>query len=173
MTIGINEFKSKLTGGGARSNMFKVTCNFPAFAGGSSELASFMISKTNLPGSDVAALELGFRGRKLKLPGERKFEPWTVTVINDVDMSIRNAFERWMNAISKHQANTGLSNTNDYMVDMAVEQLDRAGKSVKKYDFRGVWPSKVASIELGNDSEAIEEFAVELQYQYWQSNTTD
>ena len=172
--LGINDFKSKMIGGGARSNLFKVTCNFPAYAGGNSELAAFMIKAAQLPSSIIAPITVPFRGRQLQLAGDRTFEPWTITVINDTTMDIRNAFERWMNGINGHTTNTGLANPVDYTADMIVEQLNKAGEVTKKYDIRGTFPTNISAIDISNDSEnTIEEFTVELQVLYWESNTTN
>jgi len=172
-TLGVDDFKSKLVGGGARANLFKVTCNFPSLAGGNTELASFMIKGASLPGSTIQAIEIPFRGRKLKIAGDRSFDVWSITVINDTKMEIRNAFERWMNSMNAHVANTGLTNPRDYQTDMTVEQLDKAGNVSKKYTIRGAFPVGVAAIELNYDTnDQIEEFTVELQYQYWESDTT-
>ena len=171
--LGIDDFKSKLTGGGARANMFKVTLNYPGFAQGDVELTSFMCKAAQLPASQLTAIEIPFRGRKLKMAGDRAFDNWSVTIINDTDFAIRDAMERWSNGMNAHSANTGLANTNDYFADLIVEQLDRDGSTLKKYDFRGCWPVNIAAIDVANDQEnAIEEFAVEFAVQYWESNTT-
>lgn len=172
-TLGVDDFKSKLVGGGARANLFKVTCNFPAYAGGNTELASFMIKGAALPASTIAEISVPFRGRKLKIAGDRTFDTWTITVLNDTKMEIRNAFERWMNGINSHATNVGRANPRDYQTDMTVEQLDKSGNVTKKYTIRGSFPTAVAQIDLSYDTnDAIEEFTVELQYQYWESNTT-
>jgi hypothetical protein len=173
MALNVDDFKAKLVGGGARANLFKVICNFPGVAGGNTELASFMIKGAALPASVVAPIEVPFRGRKLKVAGDRTFEPWSITVINDNNMSIRNAFEKWMNYINQHVVNAGSANPISYQTDMTVQQLDRAGKVVKEYTFRGTFPTNISAIELNFETnDAIEEFTVELQYQYWESNTT-
>jgi hypothetical protein len=172
-TLGIDNFKSKLIGGGARPNLFKCTVNFPAYAGGDTELASFLIKAANLPASTIAPITVPFRGRQLQIAGDRTFEPWIITVINDNDFKLRNAFERWMNGINRHSANTGLTNPSDYQADMAVTQLDKSGNDLKVYNFRGAFPTNVSAIELSYDSvDAIEEFTVEMQIQYWEANTT-
>jgi hypothetical protein len=169
-TLGIDNFKSKLIGGGARPNLFKCTVNFPAYAGGDTELASFLIKAANLPASVINPIVVPFRGRQLQIAGDRTFEPWTITVINDNDFKLRNAFERWMNGINRHATNTGFTNPSDYQVDMQVAQLDRAGNEVKVYTFRGAFPTNLSAIELSYDStDAIEEFTVELQVQYWEA----
>jgi hypothetical protein len=171
--LGVDDFKAKLIGGGARPNLFKATVNFPGFAGGEVELTSFLIKAASLPASTVGAINVPFRGRQVIIAGDRTFEPWTITVINDTDFKVRNAFERWMNAINQHRNNTGLTNPVDYQADLSVAQLDKAGNEVKVYNFRGTFPTALSSIELSYDStDAIEEFTVEMQVQYWESDTT-
>lgn len=173
MSLNVDDFKAKLIGGGARANMFRVTANFPGFANGDTELASFMCKGAQLPASIIAPINVMFRGRQIPVAGDRTFEPWTITCINDQAMGVRNAFERWMNAINQHVANKGLTNPTDYMTDMTVEQLDREGNPTKRYDFRGTWPTNLSSVDLSYDSEnTIEEFTVELQVTYWESDTT-
>jgi len=171
--LGIEDFKSKLRGGGARPNLFKATVNFPGYAGGDVELTSFLCKTAQLPPSIIAPIEVPFRGRQLKIAGDRTFEPWTVTIINDTDFSIRNAMERWMNGINAHSANTGLVNPVDYQADLVVEQLDKDSTILKTYNFRGCFPTTVSEIEVNYETnDAIEEFTVEFQVQYWESATT-
>lgn len=171
--LGVDDFKAKLTGGGARPNLFKTTINFPAYAGGDSEFTSFMVKGAGLPSSTIASLDVPFRGRQLKIAGDRTFEPWTITVINDSEMKVRNAFETWLNGINEHVNNTGLQNPTDYQADMIVEQLGKDGSVTKTYTLRGAFPTNVSQIELSYDTnDQIEEFTVEINYQYWESNTT-
>ena len=171
--LGVDDFKSKLTGGGARANMFKVTCNFPGYAQGDVELTSFLCKGAQLPASIIASIEVPFRGRKLQIAGDRTFEPWSITIINDSEFVIRDSFERWMNGINQHNQNNGFTDPVEYQADMIVEQLRRDGTVAKRYDFRGTWPSNVSAIDVNYDSEnTIEEFTVELQVLYWESNTT-
>lgn len=171
--LSIDNFKAKLIGGGARSNLFKVIMNFPAFAAGDSELTSYMVKAAQLPSSVISPIIVPFRGRQLPVGGDRTFEPWNLTVINDNNFKVRDAFERWMNGINAHKLNTGRMNPSEYMVDAVVQQLDKADKVVKEYSFKGIWPSNVGPIEVSYDSEnQIEEFTVEMQIIYWESQTT-
>lgn len=171
--LGVDDFKSKLRGGGARPNLFKATINFPAYAAGDVELTSFLCEAAQLPGSTMGTIIVPFRGRQVKLAGDRTFESWTPTIINDTDMSVRNAMERWMNGINAHSANTGLTNPVDYEADLIVEQLDRDGSVLKTYNFRGCFPTNISPIDLSYAStDEIERFQVEFQVQYWESNTT-
>jgi hypothetical protein len=172
-TLGVDDFKSKLIGGGARPNLFKATVTYPGYAGGDVELTSFMCKGAQLPSSTIAQLEVPFRGRQLKIAGDRTFENWTITVLNDTGMEVRNAMERWMNGMNEHVNNVGLSNPTDYQADMTIEQLDKAGNITKSYTIRGAYPINVSGIDLSYDTnDAIEEFTVELAYQYWESETT-
>jgi len=171
--LGVDDFKAKLKGGGARANLFQATINFPAYADGDAELTSFMCEAAQLPGSTMGFIEVPFRGRRLKLSGDRTFEPWTVTIINDTEMSIRNAMERWMNGMNSHSTNTGLANPLAYEADLKVEQLDKANEVIKTYNLRGAFPTAVSPIDVSYASEnEIERFTVEFQFQYWESNTT-
>jgi hypothetical protein len=171
--LGVDDMKAKLIGGGARPNLFKVTMAFPAYVTANVELASYMCKATSMPASQIAAIEVPFRGRQLKIAGDRTFDPWSVTVINDTDFNVRNSFEQWMNGINQHKQNTGLTQPSSYMADMIVEQLDKDGTTKKTYNIRGVFPTNLGAIELSYDSEnAIEEFEVEMQIQYWESDKT-
>jgi hypothetical protein len=173
MTLRVDDFKSKLIGGGARSNLFRATVTFPAYAAGDVELTSFMCKSAQLPASTMETITVPFRGRQLQIAGDRTFEPWTITIINDTDFAVRNAFERWSNGINAHEENAGLTNPSDYKSDMIVEQLDKSGVAVKRYDFRGAFPTSIGAIDVSYDTEnEIEEFEVELQVDYWISGTT-
>ena len=171
--LGVDDFKSKLRGGGARANLFKATVNFPAYAGGDVELTSFLCTAAQLPASEMGVVTVPFRGRQLKIAGDRTFETWTITVINDTNFDTRNAMERWMNGINAHSANTGLTNPVDYEADLIVEQLDKDGETVKTYNFRGCFPTNVSAIDVSYaTTDEVENFTVEFQVQYWESDTT-
>jgi len=171
--LGVDDFKSKLRGGGARANLFKATVNFPAYAGGDVELTSFLCTAAQLPASEMGVVTVPFRGRQLKIAGDRTFGTWTVTILNDTDFNVRNAMERWMNGINAHAANTGLTNPVDYEADLIVEQLDKDGETVKTYNFRGCFPTNVSAIDVSYaTTDEVENFTVEFQVQYWESDTT-
>ena len=171
--LGVDDFKSKIRGGGARPNLFKATVNFPTYAAGDVELTSFMCKGAQLPASVTNVIDVPFRGRQLKVAGDRTFEPWTVTIINDTDFAVRDSMERWLNGINNHKANSGLTNPVDYQADLIVDQLDRDGNEIKTYNFRGAFPVNISNIELNYETvDTIEEFTVEFQIQYWESNTT-
>ena len=170
----ITDFKSKLTGGGARSNLFECELAFPQAVSveGLNDIlnkARFLVKAANLPASNVAPIEVPFRGRVLKIAGDRTFDTWTITVINDTDFAIRSAFEKWMNTINRVSDNTGTTNPADYQADAFVFQLDRSGETLRKYKFYDVFPTQVAPIELSYDAQGIQEFQVELQVLYWEA----
>ena len=171
----INDFKAVMKGGGARGNQFQVTMPFPGFAsvGGETRNMSFLCKATNLPGMTLGEVGVPFRGRLLYVAGDRTFETWTTTILNDTDFLVRNAMERWMNGINALSDNSGLENPSDYQVDCFVDQLDRAGQVIKSYTFRGIFPMTIAPIEVAYDTnDAVEEFEVTYRYQFFESNTT-
>ena len=171
----INDFKATLKGGGARANQFQVTMPFPGFAsvGGETRVMSYLCQATNLPGMTLGEVDVKFRGRSLYIAGDRTFEAWTTTIMNDTDFLIRNALERWMNGINSLSDNSGLENPSDYQVDAFVDQLDRAGQVIKSYTFRGLWPLTIGNIDVAYETnDAIETFDVTYRYQFFETNTT-
>lgn len=183
----LEDFKGRMSGGGVRPNLFECELYFPSDslpAGFSEDQLSdrtrFLVKAANLPASTLGVIDVPFRGRNLKMAGDRTFDPWTITVINDTDFSIRTAFERWMNLINKHEDAAGKTNPVDYQKDMYVKQFGRgrAGGSVpttetaipvlKSYQFYGTFPTAISAIDLSYDSsDTIEEFTVDLQVQWW------
>ena len=171
----ISDFKSKLTGGGARPNLFEVELAFPSAAKPDNESevlekARFLVKAAALPASTIANIDIPFRGRILKIAGDRTFETWTITVMNDVDFSIRSAFEKWMNIINKMSDGTGIANPALYQKDAVVKQLDRDGSLLRSYKFWDIFPTNLSTIDLSYDTtDTIQEFTVEMQVHYWEA----
>lgn len=168
----ITDFKSKLTGGGTRSNLFEVVLSFPDAAQPAQSVldkSRFLVKSANLPASNVTPISVPFRGRELKVAGDRTFDTWSITVINDTDFSIRSAFERWMNVINRVSDNTGLTDPATYQSDAFVYQLDRSGATLRTYHMYDLFPTQVSAIELSYDAQGIQEFSVELQVLWWEA----
>ena len=171
----ITDFKAKLSGGGARPNQFKVTMPFPGYAqvGGEIEELAFLCSATSLPDMTIGSISVPFRGRDIKIAGDRVIADWSITVINDTDFKLRNAFERWQNGINNMSDNEGLTNPADYQVDAFVDQLDRNGATIKSYTLRGAFPTSLDDIALDySTNNAVEEFQCSFTYQYFETDTT-
>lgn len=168
----ISDFKSKLTGGGARTNLFEVVLSFPNSAPADASVldkSRFLVKAANLPASNINPLDIQFRGRVLKVAGDRTFDGWTITIINDTDFSIRSAFEKWINSMNRVSNATGVTDPAQYQADAYVYQLDRSGETLRAYHFYDVFPTQVSSISLGYDTEGIEEFTVEMQVLWWEA----
>jgi len=168
---GISKFKSNFRGG-ARPNLFECRVNFPDFNAGLTEQARFLIKATSgIPASALGKIDVPFRGRNLTVAGDMAFgDAWTITVINDVDFDLRDAFESWMNRINNHEANVSDYGDLSYMQDMELVQLDRDGNDngIKTYNFIDAFPTAVSAIGLDmKTNDEIEEFTVDFQYQYW------
>jgi hypothetical protein len=172
----ITDFKSKLTGGGARSNLFEVVLSFPDIAPADTNVldkSRFLVKGANLPASNVAPLDVAFRGRTLKVAGDRTFESWTVTVLNDTDFAIRSAFENWMNRINRVSDNTGATDPSSYTADAFVYQLDRDGSTLRAYHFYDIFPTSIGAIQLDYGTPNIQEFPVEFQILWWEAMKGD
>ena len=169
----ISDFKSKLTGGGARPNLFEVELAFPTAVAIENDVlqkARFFVKAAALPSSTINPIEIPFRGRILKIAGDRTFETWTITVINDVDFVIRSAFEKWMNVINKLDDATGLQNPDEYQKDAMVHQLDRDGSILRSYKFWDIFPTNLSTIDLSYETtDTLEEFTVEMQVHFWEA----
>ena len=169
----ITDFKSKLTGGGARANLFEVVLSFPDSAptdGNTLDKSRFLIKAAALPASTIGPVNVPFRGRILKIAGDRTFESWTVTVINDTDFSIRSALENWINSINRVSDATGVTDPALYQADAFVYQLDRDGSTLRAYHMYDIFPTNVSQIALSSETtDAIEEFTCEFQVQWWEA----
>ncbi len=183
----ISQFKSKLKGGGARPNLFEVVftnANVKAISGNASktddfnaEEFSFLCKAASLPASNIAAIDVPFRGRIFKVAGDRTIDTWTVTIINDEDFLIRKGFEDWMQLIAHLDGNDGATQPNTYMSSASVTQLGRGDSAsstdskaantdqvaLKEYKFIDMFPTNISAIDLSYDSgDTIEEFTIEF-----------
>jgi hypothetical protein len=175
MAFSVNEFRAQMQGDGARPNLFEVSLPFPTFSapGNSQTKLTFMCKSAGLPGSTVGVVPVQYFGRELKFVGNRSFADWTITIINDEDFGIRNAFERWMNGINSHNLNVRnplATAPAGYSVDGEVTQFGKAGNSLKRYRFVGLFPTDLSQIDVDwGSNDTIEEFSVTLAYQWWDS----
>ena len=130
---------------------------------------TFLVKAANIPASVVGVVNVPYRGRQLKIAGDRTFEPWTVTVLNDQSFKFRAFFEAWSSNIQALQQNFQNSNTiADYQSTAKVRQMDRKGNIIRTYRFEGIWPSNISAIELDwGTNDTPEEYTVEFQVQYW------
>jgi hypothetical protein len=169
----ITDFKSKLSGGGARANLFEVVLSFPDSAPTDTNVldkSRFLIKTAALPASTIGPVNVPFRGRILKIAGDRTFESWTVTVINDTDFAIRSALENWINSINRVSDGSGVTDPALYQADAFVYQLDRDGSALRAYHMYDIFPTNLAQIALSNETtDAIEEFTCEFQVQWWEA----
>lgn len=185
----ITGFKSKLAGGGARSNLFEVS--IPAFPsivpGWDNETFTYMCKGAAIPAANLGQAGVAFRGRILKVAGDRTYDPWTISVINDENFKIRTAFERWSNVINRLDTGTGVTDPNSYMAAVAyVHQLGRGADTgiesrtvsnavtnstvnpIRTYVVHNFWPTTVGPIDVNWDStDQIQTFDVTFEMTHW------
>jgi len=176
----LSQFKSALSGGGARPNLFEVSIsNAPANAGTLDPDFIMLCKAANLPASNIASIDVPFRGRTFKVAGDRTYDTWSITVINDNDFLIRTFMENWMQHIGQYKDASGATEPATYMANATVSQLSRTASTMsatsatgvidaKQYQFEDIFPTNISAIDLSFDSsDAIEEFTVEFQVNYW------
>jgi len=158
---------------GVRPNMFQVDITFPGTVEADQTLVSYMCKSAALPASNIGVIEVPFRGRTVKIAGDRTFDNWSATFINDKEMKSRSYFEQWLNQINTHKANTGaIQDPTAYGRSVVIRQLEKdnspAGSELRSYKLWYAFPISTSAIDLAYDSnDQIEEFSVEFQYSYW------
>lgn len=149
----ISGFVNAFAGGGVRTNLFMVTGNIPGFQG--NKAISFLCKAAQIPASSLGTIEVPYRGRRIKLPGDRTFQDWSITVISDANMSLRSGFEHWSTQFNAHVGNVASNEFMKLMPTWSVTQLKRDGEALRTYSFIGCFPSEVGAIDLSyenNDS---------------------
>tara|TARA_B100000700_G_C14838213_1_gene757886 strand:- start:67 stop:645 length:579 start_codon:yes stop_codon:yes gene_type:complete len=158
---------------GVRPNMFQVDISFPGSVEADQTLVSYMCKSAVLPASNIGVIEVPFRGRTVKIAGDRTFDNWSATFINDKEMKSRAYFEQWLNQINTHKENTAqIIDPTAYGRSLVVRQLEKdnsqAGDELRSYKLWYAFPISTSAIDLAYDSnDQIEEFSVEFQYSYW------
>lgn len=174
----INAFRSRL-GGGAKPNLFKVSLTAPT---GIEDPEGLLTQKGNfsmlcrsaaVPAYTIGVIEVPFRGRRIKVPGDRSYAEWTVTVINDQDQGMRKVFDNWMKYINNpdgEQAIRGTEqaeNESDYRCVVNIDHYRPDGSTSRRYVLIDAFPTDVSAIDLSYDTvDAIQEFTVTFQYHY-------
>ena len=169
MAFNINEIRAQLQGGGARPSLFQVRIQNPVNPTADVKLP-FLCQAASIPGSILGVVEVPYFGRKIKLAGDRIFQEWAVTIINDEDFLIRNAMEEWSGAINKHRANVRTAGAPiDYKSTGQVIQYSKAGVPIREYTVDGIWPQDITPIELDwNATDTLELFQVTFQMDLWE-----
>lgn len=168
--MNVSEFKSKLGAGGARPNQFLVELAFPTYVTNPPVDMSIMVTGAALPGSTVNPAVIQYRGREVKLAGERIFDPWTITVVNDTEQRLRRAFEAWMEGMNNKVDNQGRLNPQQYSRDLVVAHLDRNDEELPggRYTLVDAFPIQMSEIALQYaQNDIIEEFTVTFQFQHY------
>lgn len=171
MAFNINEFKSQLVGGGARPSLFQVQILNPVEPAADIKVP-FMVRAAGIPASNLGTFSTSYFGRQVKYAGDRTFEDWTVTIINDEDFLVRNAMEAWSNSINSHDSNLR-SLPSDYKSNGIITQYSKDGDAIRTYIFEGLHPVTISDISMDwSTADTIEEFTVTFQYDFWRVEGT-
>lgn len=172
----VDRFKAELTNGGARPNQFAVQLTFPNYVvarAAAVNKAPFLVTASELPGQSIGVTPVYYRGRLIKMAGDREFAPFACTVLNDSSFTIRTALEQWMNGIENLRNKTGALQPSQYQTDMFISQLDRNGAVLKQYKLFGVFPTDIGAVPLDfGTNDQISSFGVTFQYQTFEATNT-
>lgn len=171
MAFNINDIKATLIKGGARPTLFQCVITLPAAIPGNLNNISFLGRATQLPASNLGMIQIPYFGRKVKIAGDRTYDPWTVTIMNDEDFIVRDTLEGWNQRINSPSGNIRAGNVTTeaaYKADAQILQFDKNGNIIRTYNFRGIFPETISTIDLDwNANDQIEEFQVQFQYDYF------
>jgi hypothetical protein len=184
MSFNVQDFRSQMTGDGARPNLFEVQLNLPTAlqnlnqGNKFSEKLVFTARSSQIPESQLGVVQVAYFGRNINFAGNRTFSEWTITIINDEDFLVRQVLEQWSGSINSHVGNirnSSLLSPNDYVADGAVYQYSKTGGTesapLVKYNFKNAWPMSISPIDLDwSDNDHFEEFTVTLQFDEWTIN---
>ena len=182
MVFKIQDFRSRgLALGGARPSLFQVVIQLPTSIPNIGDKISLTCSASEIPASTVASVDVPYFGRKIKLAGDRTFTDWRVTILNDEDFLVRDAFEAWSNGINSLRGN--LKSLNDasapgagtssvpgtpYAAEAYVYQYGRAGNVIRSYNFVNIFPTEISTMSVDwNATNTIQDFNVTFAYDYW------
>ena len=174
MPFEVSDLRANLQFGGARPTLFEVQMTLPGnISPNASRLLTFTCQAAEIPPSTIGTINIPYFGRMIPYPGDRVFQPWQITVINDEDFSVRDAFENWHNTINARQQNIRLTSTDvpdAVMTTALVRQFSRNDNTnpIRVYTFNNVWPGQISGIELNwGAQDQIEQFQVTLNYSWW------
>jgi hypothetical protein len=175
MAFSVTEFKSNLKQGGARPSLFKVDFTYPSGITTPPTRAEFLVKTTTIPASTIGSYDVFYHGKAIHVAGDRSFDTWDTTIINDEDFGIRTTLENWMGSISNHKLNTRdkevfaktEGDSAKYKTSLMVHQFSKAGDELRSYEFIGAWPSALSTINLDWSTQEIEEFTCTWMYDSW------
>ena len=183
MTFAVAQFKSNLKQGGARPALFNVEFQYPSGIKAPPTLAKFLVKATTIPASTIGSYDVYYHGKAIKVAGDRSFDTWDTTIINDDDFGIRKTLEAWMAGISNHSLNTrnketfrdmGEGDAAKYKKTIKVQQYSKDGKILRTYLFKGAWPSALSTINLDwATASEIEEYTCTWVYDSWEAGDGD
>ena len=190
MSFSINGFRSNLIGGGARPSLFEVSLSFPTLTSitttNSDDIdtittipqSKFLIKGASIPTSTIGTYDVNFHGKQVKIAGDRTFETWDTTIINDEGFEIRHKLENWMELIQNHKLNTRsralgtIANEGEnagYKENITVTQFSKQSKKLREYKFIGAFPTTLSAIALDWGTSEIEEFTCTWTYDRWEA----
>lgn len=170
----IDTFREKLNGG-SKANLFRMDIEVEEDIDGVDLANVPILCKSGaIPAFTLGVIEVPFRGRRIKIPGDRTYGDWTATFVNDDSQNIRKSFDNWLNSIVNVDGEQALRDgTETYRSTITINQLRPDGTIARIYQLYDAFPTDVSAIDLSYDTtDAIQEFTVTFQYHYLDVGST-
>ena len=167
-SMDINTFKQAFDGG-TRPNRFVVTVNLGSVGDLTNPL---MVKAASMPAETLGIIQVPFRGRVAKLPGDRAYPEWTFTLIDTATARDRTRFEEWHELFNAHEMNvpanvTSLAGRGGAYGTATVQQIDMMGGPLQCKQMNVCWPVEVGAIDLSYDTaDTLTEYSITLAYDY-------
>ena len=179
--MNVSEFKSNFDGG-SRSNRFLISGDIGAGGGSINEI---VVKAGSMPAVTLGILRVPFRGRVVKIPGDRTYEEWTFTVMDgfNEDSEWRNSFVGWNAEFNLHEQNVPGSfgsgagidlDSSDLFKTWTVTQLGLDGSEQRTVSMNKCWPVVVSELALSYDNaDTISEYTVTMAYDWLSGDGVD
>ena len=173
----ITNFKANLKGGGARPSLFTVDIDAALTQLGIAPPASskFLIKGASIPTSTIGTYDVFYHGKAIHVAGDRTYETWDTTIVNDEDYGIRIALEKWMDLVADHKLNTRRGDTfnSSEGENASYKKSIKAGEHLHHYHFLGAFPTTLSAIALDwATASEMEEYTVTWTYDRWMPGTS-
>ena len=166
MAFNVTDFNNQYSGDYARPNLFEVQ-----IGGWDSKM---FVKAASIPATQVGMVEVPYQNRKLKVPGDRTFADWTITVINDQNYVLREALLMWQRNISGFSGMESIIGVSEAHKTIEIQPYSRDGSKATFMHTVYGWPTEVGSIELNWETvDAVQEYTVNFAVSWDDGGTGD
>jgi hypothetical protein len=123
-----------------------------------------------MPGRTLMVYEHSQHSAPFKVPYSQQYDPITFSFYASKTLKARHFFEIWQTSVVNLNDNS-MNFFEEYIRDVKIWQLDRAGNKTYGITLYGAWPISIGDIDLGyaNSNQPMS-INVTLAYKLWKSS---